>query len=211
MRVLLVLFAVLTACNKVYTPDTSRPAVVFGDSIAFGTGTSHQRFNLASCLGKNTGAYFQNLGKPGETTREALRRMPEVLALKPKLIVLSIGGNDLQQHLGKQGYFPVAETEANLAAIFAQLNREGIPVFYINMEPPLANSNLRAAAAAGDGRLGKIEALARQFPNIHFVKAAMQGLWQNPEKMADEIHPNDRGYADMCAQILNEIRQSSRR
>ncbi len=100
MRILVLLFALLAACNKDYSSEAARPALLLGDSIAYGTGSSNQRFNLASCLGRQTGAYFRNMGVPGETTRELIKRLEAVISIRPRLVVLSIAGNDLRVHIG---------------------------------------------------------------------------------------------------------------
>ncbi len=98
-----------------------------------------------------------------------------------------------------------------MARIFARFQKENITVFYINMNPPLVLSHPLSIAAAADGRLSRVLELARQYSNVQVVTNAMEGLWQNPKMMTDEIHPNDTGYAEMCGRIFNQVKLRSRR
>lgn len=187
-------------------------AVVFGDSIAFGLGTSSPQYNLSSCLSKNTGFKFKNLGVNGDTSRGGLKRLNTVLSLKPKIVVLSLGGNDLLIDLATfssfHRSFPPEETLANLESIFQELKNIGTTVYYINMSPPLTVQNLKSIPAYMDGRLSAIKFLAMKFPNVKFVENSMQGLWLQPKYMSDDIHPNDLGYAILCRRLYSQINHS---
>jgi acyl-CoA thioesterase-1 len=63
-----------------------------------------------------------NQGVSGNTTKDGLQRLPEVLALHPAVAIVEFGGND-----GLRG-LPIADTRANLDRIVATLRRSGIRV-----------------------------------------------------------------------------------
>jgi acyl-CoA thioesterase-1 len=63
-----------------------------------------------------------NQGISGDTTKDGVERLPEVLALHPAVAVVEFGGND-----GLRG-LPIADTRANLDRIVATLRRSGIRV-----------------------------------------------------------------------------------
>jgi acyl-CoA thioesterase-1 len=63
-----------------------------------------------------------NQGVSGNTTKDGVQRLPEVLALHPAVAVVEFGGND-----GLRG-LPIADTRANLDRIVATLRRSGIRV-----------------------------------------------------------------------------------
>lgn len=69
-----------------------------------------------------------NHGVGGNTTAQIVRRLPETLALKPKLLILMAGTNDAL------GRIPETETLANLAVIKRLTTERGIE--YVSLTPP---------------------------------------------------------------------------
>jgi acyl-CoA thioesterase-1 len=63
-----------------------------------------------------------NQGISGNTTKDGVQRLPQVLALHPAVAVVEFGGND-----GLRG-LPIADTRANLDRIVATLQHAGIKV-----------------------------------------------------------------------------------
>lgn len=185
--------------------------IVFGDSIAYGFGASDPRSNLANCLSESLGESFINRGINGRTSRDAISDLP--LQLNPEIVVMSLGGNDLQQDMAvslpslfTRHSFPAEETIQNMRLIFRAFQEQGARVYYINMSPPLSVQHIKSIAAAIDGRLKKIKVMAKEFPNVTVVEDAMSGLWLNPERMYDDIHPNDLGYRQMCGRVVSAIK-----
>jgi acyl-CoA thioesterase-1 len=104
-----------------------RPVLVcFGDSLTAGLGTGpgqgypdylqadldalHYRYRVA------------NQGISGNTTKDGVSRLPQVLALHPAIAVVEFGGND-----GLRG-LPIKDTRANLDQIVRTLQAAGIQV-----------------------------------------------------------------------------------
>ena len=104
-----------------------RPVLVcFGDSLTAGYGTdagqSYPDY-LQHDLDK-LGYHYRvvNEGVSGNTTKDGVDRLPEVLALKPQVAVVEFGGND-----GLRG-LPIEDTRASLDEIVRSLQKAGVKV-----------------------------------------------------------------------------------
>ena len=86
-----------------------------------------------------------NYGTSGDTTAQMLARLPRILELKPKLLMVMAGTNDALKEIAPQ------ETMANLMAIEAQATRNGTA--FISFSPPPLSvkadvlASVRAAAS----------------------------------------------------------------
>src|SRR5688500_5516145 len=99
-------------------PTADGPWVAFGDSLTEGYGASPGN-DYPTLLGKQLAGTIRNFGKSGESSEEGLKRVEEIAALKPRVVLLCFGGND-----GLQGK-AVAQTTANVAQIIDRLHAEG--------------------------------------------------------------------------------------
>jgi acyl-CoA thioesterase-1 len=102
------------------TKPDGRPVIVaFGDSLTAGygadPGNSYPDF-LQKDLDQ-AGYQYQviNQGVSGNTTKDGVDRLPDVLSLKPVLVIVAFGGND-----GLRG-LPIASTRENLDQIVKTL------------------------------------------------------------------------------------------
>jgi len=116
-------------------PKDHRPILVcFGDSLTAGAGVapgeSYPDF-LQSDLDKLHIRYrVDNQGISGDTTKDGVERLPEVLALHPAVAIVEFGGND-----GLRG-LPIADSRANLDQIVATLQHSGIKVVLAGITLP---------------------------------------------------------------------------
>lgn len=113
----------------------NRPKIVaFGDSLSAGFGLeAGQSFPDVVQQSINADGYpYQvvNMGVSGDTTTDGLERLPNVLALKPEVVIVEFGGND-----GLRG-LPVATTKANLAKITDALQKSGAKIVLAGMTLP---------------------------------------------------------------------------
>ena len=104
-----------------------RPVVVcFGDSLTAGLGTEPGQSypdHLQVDLDELHYHYrVDNQGVSGNTTKDGVERLPDVLALRPAVVVVEFGGND-----GLRG-LPIQESRANLDKIVSRLKGAGIEV-----------------------------------------------------------------------------------
>lgn len=117
------------------TEDDGRPVLVaFGDSLTAGYGVdmvySYPAY-LQALLDSNGFAYrVVNAGISGDTTAGGLTRLPNVIAMKPTLVVLELGGND-----GLRG-LTLTQTRQNLDAMITGLKRSGAKVLLAGITLP---------------------------------------------------------------------------
>jgi acyl-CoA thioesterase I len=104
-----------------------RPVLVcFGDSLTAGLGTdrgqSYPDYLQVELDQRHYRYRVVNQGVSGDTTKDGVQRLPDVLALHPAVAVVEFGGND-----GLRG-LPIADTRANLDQIVATLQHAGSKV-----------------------------------------------------------------------------------
>ncbi len=100
--------------------------LALGDSLTYGYGASPAESYPAQ-LQKLTGWDIINGGISGDTSAQALSRLPALLQRKPKLVIISIGGNDFLRKL------PEAETRNNIAEIIESVQKENIPAVLVGV------------------------------------------------------------------------------
>jgi acyl-CoA thioesterase-1 len=105
----------------------SRPVIVaFGDSLTAGYGAAPGE-SYPDYLQRDLdqlGYHYRvaNLGVSGNTTKDGVDRLKDVLALKPKLVIVAFGGND-----GLRG-LPIEATRRNLDEIVSTLAASGTKI-----------------------------------------------------------------------------------
>ena len=171
---------------------TSCEFVAFGDSLTEGMGASREDAypaQLSSYFGKKV----CNLGISGNTTEVAKQRVASVIALKPKVVFVSLGIND-----ALQGVDP-ALTAKNLNWIIRELRKTNSLVVLLGFEgvakvlPPSVEPMLRAFR-----NLEQQEGV-QQLPDV-FV-----GILDNKANLSsDGIHPNAKGYKRLCENIMEQ-------
>jgi acyl-CoA thioesterase-1 len=112
---------------KVDHSNDKRPVVVcFGDSLTAGLGTgpgqSYPDYLQTDLDQLHYHYRVDNEGISGNTTKDGVERLPEVLALHPAVAVVEFGGND-----GLRG-LRIEDTRANLDQIVSTLQGAGIKV-----------------------------------------------------------------------------------
>ncbi len=118
---------VTPTASKATHSDDSRPVLVcFGDSLTAGAGTdagqSYPDYLQADLDELHYHYRVDNEGVSGNTTKDGVERLSEILALHPAVVVVEFGGND-----GLRG-LRVEDTRTNLDEIVATLKKAGIKV-----------------------------------------------------------------------------------
>jgi acyl-CoA thioesterase-1 len=114
---------------------SNRPVIVaFGDSLTAGYG-AEPGYSYPDYLQKDldrAGLAWRvvNAGVSGDTTTDGSNRLNEVLASKPRVVILEFGGND-----GLRG-LPIESTRSNLEQIVVALRNAGIRVLVAGMTLP---------------------------------------------------------------------------
>jgi acyl-CoA thioesterase-1 len=167
----------------------------FGDSLTAGFGAddgqSYPDF-LQKDLDQDGYRYrVVNEGVSGNTTKDGIDRLPQVLALKPAVVVLEFGGND-----GLRG-FKTEATRANLATMIEALQRAGIKVILagITLPPDYGPDYVQAFT-------GNYAALAKRYklPLLPFILKDVYGVAGLMQ--ADNIHATNRGNAVVARNVL---------
>jgi acyl-CoA thioesterase I len=112
-----------------------RPVVVaFGDSLTagYGAGPGHSYPDFLQKDLDRAGLAWRvvNDGVSGDTTTDGLNRVPEVMAAKPRVVILEFGGND-----GLRG-LPIDTTRANLERMIVALRNVRIRILLVGMTLP---------------------------------------------------------------------------
>lgn len=107
-------------------PDNRPVIVAFGDSLTAGygadAGNSYPDFLEQDLNSKGFHYRVVNAGISGNTTKDGIERIGDVLALKPVVVIVAFGGND-----GLRG-LPIDSTRRNLDQIVSSLQQAGIKV-----------------------------------------------------------------------------------
>lgn len=119
--------AAAPAAQPIAPLQDKRPVIVaFGDSLTAGYGTdagnSYPDFLEHDLNAKGFHYRVVNAGISGNTTKDGVERLGDVLALKPALVIVAFGGND-----GLRG-LPIDSTRKNLDQIVSTLQRAGIKI-----------------------------------------------------------------------------------
>jgi acyl-CoA thioesterase I len=178
---------VLLLKHVLSTPQVtnSRPRgetiVCFGDSLTAGTGAEPGE-SYPEQLARLISRPVINAGRPGDTTASARERLDaDVLAHAPRIVCITLGGNDLKDGIDR------AEAFANLEAIVQAIQARGALVVIGGIDVPLF----------GRGYGDAYEDLARRTGSV-LVPDVYQGIWGRADLKSDPIHPNGAGYARMA-------------
>jgi acyl-CoA thioesterase-1 len=194
---LLVLALAVVAAFWVLGPESPRAApptagervVAFGDSLVQGVGATPGS-DLVSVLSERLGVPIVNAGRSGDTTATALGRLePAVLSQNPRIVIVLLGGNDYLRRV------PPAQTFANLEAIVGRIRNQGAAVILVGLSLGVFSDSY------GDG----YRDVARR-ASAGLVPDVLDGILGRGDLMADQIHPNDRGYALMADRIEPALR-----
>jgi lysophospholipase L1-like esterase len=180
---------------------TSSDVVFMGDSIT--DAWPQPRFG-AFFPGKN----YVGRGISGQTTPQMLIRMrPDVIALKPKVVVILGGTNDIA---GNTGPMTDEQIEGNLASMAELAGANGIKVVLSSITPVssyhLANPNAPPQTTLRPlARVHAINDWMRRYASAHkhvyldYFPAMVddKGMLRT-ELSGDDLHPNAAGYAIMA-------------
>lgn len=146
-----------------------------GDSKTLGYGASTWTTTWTSLL-KQYWPYSVTFAGFGDRTQDALARVPEIIALHPRCVVISLGSNDLRTGISSTVW------QANYDSIVVRLQRAGIIVLH--------------TTGAKEGSL-------TQTTLVNFINSTFPGavidtftlLSESGILYADGIHLNDKGNA----------------
>jgi acyl-CoA thioesterase-1 len=169
--------------------------VCFGDSLTAGLGTepgqSYPDY-LQTDLDKLHYHYrVDNEGVSGNTTKDGVERLPNILALHPAVVVVEFGGND-----GLRG-LRVEDTRENLDEIVGTLKRAGIKV---------ALAGITLPPDYGEDYIQKFNetyiVIAKKY-GVPMLPFLLKGVYGVPGMMQrDETHATAKGNAIVARNVV---------
>ena len=163
--------------------------LALGDSLTYGTGASAGA-SYPAVLAELTGWQVVNAGVPGDTSAQALARLPALLAEhRPKLVIVSIGGNDFLRKL------PESDTRANVHAACKLALESGAQVLLV------AVPRATVAAALGQMTDHALYAEVAKDLNIPLQREGWGEVLAQAELRSDQVHANAKGYAQFARSV----------
>lgn len=197
MQISALLAAALTACSKT-APHAALPEgstiLALGDSLTAGYGADAEAAYPAVLAGL-TGWQIINGGVSGNTSAQALARLPALMRRQPQLVLVSIGGNDFLRKV------PEADTRSNIRQIVQQIKAAGVPAVLVAV-PYFTTGALF-------GRLSEhpmYEELAAEL-NVPLLKGAWAEVLGDKKLKSDQIHANAQGYRVFAEKMWAFLKQ----
>jgi acyl-CoA thioesterase I len=177
-------------------PADNRPVIVaFGDSLTAGYGADP---------GKSYPDYLQkdldlagynyhviNAGISGNTTKDAVDRLQDVLALKPEVVIVAFGGND-----GLRG-LPLSSTRENMDQIIRALKDSGARVVLggITLPPNYGPDYVR--------QFNSIYAEAAKKYSLPWIPFLLRNVYGVPGGMQEDgIHATAQGNEQVARNLM---------
>jgi lysophospholipase L1-like esterase len=192
---------------KVPPPEKNENRVVFlGDSITDG-------WNLAEYF---PGKLYINRGISGQTTPQMLIRFrPDVIALKPKAVVILAGTNDIAGNTGPMTNEMIQDNYASMAEL-ARAN--GIKVVFASVLPVHDYGKTKVTERRSPEQIFQLNQWIKSYcaanGHVHldyFGKMVDDKGMLKAEFANDGLHPNAEGYKIMAPLAESAIQQSLRR
>lgn len=168
---------------------SSNDAIVcLGDSLTEGVGANAGE-DYPTVLSRELAFPVVNLSRRGDTTAQALARLPDVLARSPRLVIVLLGGNDFLRQV------PRAETKRNLTEVVRRIQAQGAMVAVAGIRLGLFTDEFSPI----------YEETAREL-GAFYIPQVMQGILNDPQLKSDPIHPNGAGYRLMAQRIAEKLK-----
>ncbi|WP_298173894.1 arylesterase [Novosphingobium sp.] len=182
-------------------PADAPVILAFGDSLYAGyrlaPGEGYPPRLEAALNAGGIKARVVNAGVSGDTTAAARERLAFTLdnqKVKPALVLVGLGGNDMLRGL------PPAETRANLDAILTELDKRHIPAMLTGM---LAAPNMGKDYVSAFNPIFPALAAKHKAPLVPFFLQAVIG--NDKLLLDDHIHPTAEGVNRIVAATKDDV------
>ena len=183
---LLFLICMLTSCSN-NNQTTINSIVCFGDSLTQGFGATGEQ-TYPYFLQQFTNLPVINKGVNGNTSKNGLNRIDDILQFKNSLVIVEFGANDFFQQI------PISETKKNMETIVDKLKQ---------------NNNIVVLVSIEDRQLNQLHNMLKTLAkekNVSFINGILNEFWDNRNLFSDEVHPNSNGYKLVADKIYKSIK-----
>lgn len=170
-----------------YPTSVNGPVIAFGDSLIVGVGAEKGE-DFVSRLERKINEPIINLGLSGDTSEGGLARVEEVLEKEPRIVIISLGGNDYLRRISKE------ETFRNLKILVNKIQSQGAITVVLGVRGGVLRDHYDR----------EYEALARETGSV-LVEDILDGLLGNLNYMDDAIHPNSLGNKIIAEKIYPKL------
>ncbi len=182
----LFLICMLTSCSK-NNQIQINSIVCFGDSLTQGYGSSEGN-TYPYFLQQLTNLPVINKGINGNTSKNGLNRIDDILQFKNSLVIVEFGANDFFQQI------PISETKKNMETIVDKLKQNNNIVILVSIEDRQLNQ-----------LHNMLKTLAKE-KNVLFINGILNEFWDDRNLFSDEVHPNSTGYKLVADKIYKNIK-----
>ena len=161
--------------------------VCFGDSLTQGFGATGEQ-TYPYFLQRFTDVPVINKGINGNTSKNGLNRIDDILQFKNSLVIVEFGANDFFQQI------PISETKKNMETIVDKLKQ---------------NNNIVALVSVEDRQLNQLHNMLKSLAkekNVLFINGILNEFWDDRKLFSDEVHPNSNGYKLVADKIYKNIK-----
>lgn len=138
-----------------------------------------------------------NAGVEGETSRDGINRMDQLVDGKPNIVVIGFGMNDWRKGVDRK------EFKRNIIQMLEAFEKVGARVILNTLNPSYNSSTDKY-----NDEVDKYSEIIREISFVKRIKIAdINALWKRefvaPKKaLRDDIHPNSLGYAIICKSLM---------
>ena len=169
-------------------PTAGTQIICFGDSLTAGTGAP-RGMDYPARLSRLIGRPVINAGVPGDTTAEGLARLEkDVLSRSPRLVLITLGGNDLKNGVSREAAF------GNLRQIVDRIHDAGALAVIGGIDIPFYGRGFDKAYRELAEETGAV-----------LIENILDDILGDRSLMSDPIHPNEAGYAIVAERFQRAI------
>ena len=157
--------------------------LALGDSLTYGYGAPPEAA-YPHKLSELTGWQLINGGVSGDTSQQALARLPALMKQSPKLVLLGIGGNDFLRRVAE------AEAHRHIGSTIAAVRAAGVPLVLIAEPQPSLGA---LVGSLSDHPL--YADLAGEY-RVPLFAGGWADILSDADLRSDAIHANARGFSE---------------
>ena len=199
-RVLALLVLLLAVACGGTKKETALPAgsrvLALGDSLTAPHGVKPGE-DWPTLLGQKTGWVVINAGISGNTSAQALERLPTLLdEHQPQLVLDSLGGNDMLRKMSQE------QTVANLGRMLDLARASGAKaVLLATPKPSIAGAVFNSLSPAD------FYAEVAKDKKVPLIKDALPEVLSDTALKGDQLHPNAAGHALLGDKIHEDLKK----